>query len=153
MTFREGAIFLIITGLTLLYGSCTFNKSIQPFKSDGCSLFPDRSLVNKENWCECCYEHDLAYWKGGTAEERDNADKLLKQCILDKTQDTALANMMYIGVRFGGSPYFPTWYRWGYGWNYQRGYAPLTSEEEELVSLRIAEVKNTVNDSLKKNCN
>jgi hypothetical protein len=49
---------------------------------------------------------------------------------------------MYIGVRFGGSPYFPTWYRWGYGWNYQRGYAPLTDEEKEMVRVLLEKYEN-----------
>jgi len=35
---------------------------------------------------------------------------------------------MYIGVRLGGHPIFPTWYRWAYGWSYGRGYDPLTDE-------------------------
>ena len=74
------------------------------------------------------------------------ADKLLKECILAKTQDEALANILYIGVRFGGGPYFPTWYRWGYGWNYRRSYASLTKEEKEMVKLRLDEY-NRKNDN------
>jgi len=37
---------------------------------------------------------------------------------------------MYGGVRIGGSPYWPTKFRWGYGWPYLRGYKPLTFEEK-----------------------
>ncbi|MEJ2545710.1 MAG: hypothetical protein P8Y99_16725 [Calditrichaceae bacterium] len=90
-------------------------------------------MSDKEDWCECCLEHDKAYWRGGTEKERAKADSLFKECILARTQNESLAEMMYLGVRLGGSPYFPTWYRWGYGWNYRRGYAPLTSEEKEMA--------------------
>ena len=119
--------------------SCTSQKILKPFSSDGCSLFPDQSLINEDDWYDCCAEHDIAYWQGGTKEERTQADKLFKECILKRTQDKTLANLMYVGVRFGGSPYFPTWYRWGYGWNYQRGYAPLTPEEREMVRDKLDE--------------
>ena len=46
---------------------------------------------------------------------------------------------MYQGVRFGGSPYFYNWYRWGYGWSYERKYQKLTLEEQRLVSDKLFE--------------
>jgi hypothetical protein len=46
---------------------------------------------------------------------------------------------MYLGVRSGGHPVFPTWYRWGYGWTYGRGYKPLTGEEQKRVSKKLEE--------------
>ena len=133
--------FIFIFTCIVFINSCSSTRTLNPFSSDGCSLFPDRSMINEEDWCECCVEHDKAYWQGGTEDERKLADKLFKECILSKTQDETLANMMYIGVRFGGSPYFPTWYRWGYGWNYRRGYAPLTKEEKEIVQMMLKEYK------------
>jgi hypothetical protein len=36
---------------------------------------------------------------------------------------------MFAGVRVGGSPYFPTPFRWGYGWSYPRGYGALSEQE------------------------
>ena len=36
---------------------------------------------------------------------------------------------MWAGVRAGGGPYWPTSYRWAYGWPYTRGYRALTDEE------------------------
>ena len=85
---------------------------LQPFSSDACSLFPNGSLTRRNLWCECCFNHDVAYWKGGTSDERVAADKALRQCVLDKTNDLMLADLMYSGVRSGGSAFFPTWYRW-----------------------------------------
>ena len=114
--------------------SCRDNSELKPFTSDGCSLFPDSSLITKDDWCECCFQHDLAYWKGGTEEERAFADRTLKQCVFEKTQDEALAKIMYEGVRLGGSPYLYNWYRWGYGWSYlnnhREKYQALTEEEQ-----------------------
>ena len=53
--------------------------------------------------------------------------------MLAKTGDAAFAQLMYEGVRAGGSPYFYNWYRWGYGWNYGRLYQELTPEERALA--------------------
>ena len=59
---------------------------------------------------------------GGTKAERLKADEALRECIFKKTGDEKLAKVMYAGVRLGGSPYFYNWYRWGYGWDYDRKY-------------------------------
>jgi hypothetical protein len=110
---------------------------LSDFTSDGCSLFPDRSLINSDDWCDCCFEHDIAYWKGGTEEERLAADVALRECILEKTGNKELADLMYEGVRLGGSPYFYNWYRWGYGWSYERKYQALTPEEEAMAEEKL----------------
>ncbi len=115
--------------------SCSHDVPIQPFSSDGCSLFPDASLITNEDWCECCVEHDIAYWQGGTEQQREAADLKLRQCVTDKTNNQALAKLMYEGVRFGGSPYFYNWYRWGYGWTYERKYQALSAVEQKQVEL------------------
>ena len=122
-------------------------ESLSDFTSDGCSLFPDRSLINSDDWCECCLEHDVAYWQGGTEAQRVIADQMLRDCVLEKTGNQALAEAMYQGVRFGGSPYFYNWYRWGYGWSYQRKYQELSIEEQRLVSEKLVEYFEQVNDS------
>ena len=119
--------------LLLLISACSSEQELAAFTSDGCSLFPDSSLINNDDWCECCVEHDIAYWQGGTKEARESADKKLQQCVLEKTGDVALARVMYEGVRFGGSPYFYNWYRWGYGWSYDRKYQILTHYEQKQV--------------------
>ena len=106
---------------------------LHPFHSDGCSLFPDGTLADKTLWQDCCVEHDLAYWRGGSREEREQADLRLRDCILEKTGDRDLAELVFGGVRAGGAPVFPTWYRWGYGWQYGRGYRDLTGEERRQV--------------------
>jgi hypothetical protein len=42
---------------------------------------------------------------------------------------------MYTGVQLGGSPYFDTAFRWGYGWAYGRGFEELTSDEKRQVEI------------------
>ena len=112
---------------------------LSDFSSDGCSLFVDGTFENPELWKECCLKHDIAYWRGGTEEERASADLAFKSCVAKKTGNAELAELMYQAVRTGGKPYFPTWYRWGYGWPLGRGYKPLNQEEKLLVERKLRE--------------
>lgn len=137
---------LLSAAAMLLIGAITFHLyerpvalEIRDFSSDGCSMFPDQSLINSDDWCRCCFEHDIAYWQGGTEAERAAADLALRQCVLESTGDETLAEMMYQGVRLGGSPYFYNWYRWGYGWNYERKYRPLSQDEQAMVDRKLRE--------------
>lgn len=41
------------------------------FHSDGCSLFPNGTPNSPNLWCGCCLAHDLAYWQGGTALDKE----------------------------------------------------------------------------------
>ena len=129
--------FLLLIVYFCFFIGCGEDSTLSDFKSDGCSLFPDSSLITNDDWCVCCYEHDLAYWKGGTQAERLAADEALKACVLDKTGNKELAEIMFQGVRFGGSPYFYNWYRWGYGWGYDRKYEPLTDQEKSQVAEKL----------------
>jgi hypothetical protein len=89
------------------------------FTSDGCSLWFDG------DWVECCVLHDLAYWRGGTSEERQKADRALEQCVAARGH-IATAGIMYAGVRVGGAWWLPTCFRWGYGWAYPQSGPPGT---------------------------
>ena len=129
-----GAAFILL-GVS----ACSDVNELAPFTSDGCSLFPDSSMITSQDWCSCCFEHDMAYWRGGTESERENADIALRDCVTQRTGNETLANLMYEGVRFGGSPYFYNWYRWGYGWGYERQYQALSDEESALADLMLEE--------------
>lgn len=129
----------LILVLSSFLTACKPQEEIGAFLTDGCSLFPNRSLIDEGDWCDCCFEHDIAYWKGGTEEERMAADEVLRQCVLDRTGDEILANLMFEGVRLGGSPFFPTWYRWGYGWSLDRGYKALSPEEAKVADRKLEE--------------
>lgn len=111
-------------------------ENIKPFTSDGCSSFPDGTFKQKELWLSCCTAHDYAYWKGGTYEERLIADKALELCV-SRVGEPQIAKLMLAGVRVGGSPYFPTSFRWGYGWSYPRWYKALSeSEKKQMLSFK-----------------
>jgi len=85
------------------------------FTTDGCTLSPDGT------WQSCCVEHDMLYWCGGSRAARRFADERLCTCVSEKG-GRALAAIMYWGVRVGGHPWLPTYWRWGYGWPWPHDY-------------------------------
>lgn len=87
----------------------------KPFTSDGCTLWPDGP------WGGCCVAHDYAYWKGGTAKMRKQADKDLRDCVAARGYPV-IGWVMYVGVRLFGSVYWPVPWRWGYGWRYKHAH-------------------------------
>ena len=102
------------------------------FTTDGCSWFPDGNPGQRTSWLDCCIAHDYAYWKGGTRDDRVQADKALKRCVTQRGEP-AVGWLMQFGVRIGGSPLWPTSFRWGYGWPYPRHYRALTEDELRQV--------------------
>lgn len=60
MIFRYAYLVLMLHVLI----ACGASEQLSEFRSDGCSLFPDASVINNDDWCECCVEHDMAYWQG-----------------------------------------------------------------------------------------
>jgi hypothetical protein len=85
------------------------------FTTDGCSAWPDG------DWLECCVEHDTAYWCGGSARARAEADATLGAC-LARRGHPVLGDLMHLGVRIGGHPWLPFPWRWGYGWDWPYPY-------------------------------
>ena len=123
--------------LSLVLSLCLLNHSafaadILPFSTDGCSAFPDGHAEDDTLWRDCCIAHDLAYWAGGSYADRQAADEALALCVAD-VGEPEIAKLMLAGVRVGGSPFFPTSYRWGYGWPYVRGYVPLSETEKQQI--------------------
>ena len=96
-----------------VFNGSSLSGSLPPhaFKPDGCSCWPDG------DWLECCVNHDLLYWIGGTREERKDADQELRKCVTEKGHPI-VGQVMYLGVRIGGVWWLPTPFRWGFGWNY-----------------------------------
>lgn len=119
---------------------------LKSFTTDGCSAFPDGTFNNNSLWLDCCIRHDIAYWKGGSFEDRRAADEVLKECVAN-IGEPGIARLMEAGVRLGGTPYFPTTYRWGYGWSYARGYKTLDAEEQAQVHRKLNELRQVL-DSL-----
>ena len=118
--------------LLIAYTALSHGDELKPFTSDGCSAFPDGTLQQKELWLSCCTAHDLAYWQGGTYQQRLDADLTLNSCVSSIGQKE-IALIMLAGVRVGGSPFLPTPFRWGYGWPYPRFYNELNKQELKQV--------------------
>ncbi len=114
-------------------GHPAYAGQLKPFTSDGCSAFPDGNRKQNELWLDCCTQHDLAYWKGGTYQERLQADTKLRKCV-SKVGEEEIAALMLAGVRVGGTPFLPTSFRWGYGWPYPRLYQALTAVEIKQIA-------------------
>ena len=145
-----GKIILIFVFMQI--STVLIAAEIKPFTTDGCSVFPDGTSDHQSLWMNCCIRHDLAYWKGGTYKERVKADNDLKKCV-ENTGEKEISELMLAGVQIGGSPYFPTPYRWGYGWSYPGGYKTLTAEERSEIKnkLEMFEVMiRHISDQLKK---
>lgn len=118
---------ILLIAIMIVAVGCSSYPGIRPFKTDGCSMCPDGS------WGHCCEAHDIPYWKGGTAGERWDADVAMFKCVREET-NWLWASVMFVGVRIGGFPYWPFPWRWGFGWDYAKGYGKLTPEEEAMVN-------------------
>ena len=129
--------FVLLLGFICLSACKNDEVKLADFTSDGCSLFVDGTFENPDLWKECCLKHDIAYWQGGTKEERETADFAFRECVQKKTGNAELAELMYQAVRTGGEPYYPTWYRWGYGWPIGRGYKSLSKSEMLQVETKL----------------
>lgn len=115
------------------------------FTTDGCSAFLDRPLFSHaRSWAHCCVSHDLAYWQGGTLEDRVQADEELFSCVENSLggKGYGLPVLIWLGVKAGGSPYGsynPFYWRWGYGWS-ESGYHELSKEEKLEVAEKLTRV-------------
>ena len=137
----QGPIILMfgLFGLCFACPSATADE-LKPFTTDGCSSFPDGTLAHQSLWLQCCIQHDLSYWIGGTREQRLAADQKLEQCVA-KVGEPDIARLMLAGVRVGGSPYLPTSFRWGYGWSWPRGYQSITEIEKNQIKLSLTNLQ------------
>lgn len=127
--------------LALAATSCATPGTIRPFTTDGCSRFPDGTPAQQTLWLACCTAHDHAYWQGGSYAERYQADLALRRCVAG-VGEPGIAALMLAGVRVGGSPLWPTRFRWGYGWPWPRGYGALTPEERAQVERALRDTRN-----------
>lgn len=109
--------------------------TLRPFTSDGCSASPDGvPLTSKSQaWLDCCIDHDLEYWGGGSKSDKRSADSKFKKCIQDKGYES-VAYLYHKSVSVVPSAKTNFTYRWGYGWNYKRPYKPLNSVEKNQMT-------------------
>jgi len=86
------------------------------FTTDGCSMSPDG------DWSDCCVDHDIAYWCGGSRDDRREADRRLASCVVARGHSHGFGECVRLAVRAGGVPWKPFPWRWAYGWEGLRGY-------------------------------
>lgn len=136
-------LFLFLLSTTALA------SEIKSFTSDGCSAFPDGTISQHSLWSNCCFLHDLDYWKGGTEEEKNIADYNLQSCVKN-VGEPHIAKMMLAGVKVGGSPFLNTPFRWGYGWPYGRGYKALSQSDKLQAAQKLEALKVVIDDEIQR---
>lgn len=139
--FLSAAFFMSAIALSASLSSPAAANSLKPFTTDGCSLWIDGTPEQPHLWRHCCVAHDLAYWQGGSKADRQQADADILTCV-KQAQGPGMAQYMYANVRWGGSPYWMSSYRWGYGWDYldgiwPRGYKVPTAEEQAQIAAQL----------------
>ncbi|MEE2671972.1 MAG: hypothetical protein VYA54_09685 [Bdellovibrionota bacterium] len=105
-----------------------YDNEIADFTSDGCSMIYDSPA-----YIDCCKIHDYAYWQGGPEVLKEKADSDFSACVEKGTRSSTLAGLFQRGVEIGGHPQWNRSFRWGYGWKYNKGFAPLSKREQGLV--------------------
>ena len=134
--------------LLFLFSITTQAAEIKAFTSDGCSVFPDGTFLEQSLWSNCCFSHDLTYWKGGTEKQRRDADLSLKLCV-ESLGKPNIAKLMLAGVQVGGSPLLNTPFRWAYGWPYGRGYKALSESDKLQVKQKLNVFKLLIDEQIK----
>lgn len=161
----------ILVLLTIFFASTAWAQSfppereMRPFKTDGCTMAPEGTINRPNLFHNCCVEHDLRMWGGGTKSERKTADWGLRTCIR-KLAGPGYADIYYNAVRLGRlSPVTIRSKRWGNAWYEFDGYRELNEEEitrlleavslleidEEMKNAYIKELEERLNSTLSHN--
>lgn len=105
-----------------LFMSLSFGYKLLPFCTDGCSVVGNKTSTSYV----CCVHHDLAYWAGGSREDKYRADGRFYQCLL-KTEGKKVAETYAGAVALYGDPY------WGTDWLGRPRFKKLTKEEKAIL--------------------
>lgn len=103
-------------GLDSLYDKIYSDPPDVPFQSDGASCFPDK--VGDVDIYPAAFFHDLKYWAGRPGEYRERcvADHELAIDVINMCGgEPWLSDLIFSGVRAGGSEKLSTRWRWGFG--------------------------------------
>ena len=85
------------------------------FVSDGCTMWPN--ISNGISIYEACFLHDLKYWCGHPGEDVDRlkADAELMIDVSHIRNSVKMAEIMFHGVRKGGTEHLKLAFSWGFG--------------------------------------
>ena len=91
------------------------NPPAKTFISDGCTMWPD--ITNGISIYEACFLHDLKYWCGHPREDvaRLKADAELMMDVARIRDSVKMAELMFHGVRRGGTEHIKRAFSWGFG--------------------------------------
>ncbi len=117
--------FFILTITSFAYAN-----ELKPFVTDYCTMFVDGTSSRPTLWRDCCIEHDIRYWFGGTSANKDKADIELKSCV-KHVAGLTWANLIYVGVRAGHYSPIKGKYKWSWGWENKRNNAEEISDQEK----------------------
>lgn len=106
---------------------------LKSFETDYCTYFPEGTIFRPGVWKECCFNHDLRYWFGGSKKDMKKADLKLKSCVSRKA-GSFYGNMMYYGVRAGHLSPIKNKRKWSWGWKKKRSFAPLSEPEIRIIN-------------------
>jgi hypothetical protein len=130
--------FIMSVGTLSANVESSYTNTLNIFETDGCSIVPDGTIIDPLKWRNCCVDHDIHYWMGGTRDDRLLADEEFKSC-MELKRSPAWAIIYYLGVRLNAHPGTGMSYQWGYGWEENRGYQPLTTEEYSNALFKLPE--------------
>ncbi len=139
------SLSMIIIFLSISF-TINAHANLALFETDFCTMFVEGTKENPELWKDCCIEHDLRYWFGGSSKDQDLADERLKACVEKKGEKT-WAIIMYNAIRLGHYSPVKHKYQWSWGWITKREKKALNAEEKELVKSEILKL-NYSNDFL-----
>lgn len=143
---RSKKHFLIFQSLLLmavpLCPSSSYSESprvLQSFVSDGCSV---PNSLNHANWESCCVAHDYAYWKGGTKEEKRQADVKFHRCLKERNATDIEMETWFTAVYELGDS------RWGSGWTPRKlsTFEALTQVEKNLIQKKVKAIERECSD-------
>src|SRR5665647_529188 len=122
------SIFLLAAAITSVSA-----REIKPFTTDYCTGYFEGTRSHPGLWKDCCLEHDLYFWAGGSSQERNQADKRLRACVADKGTPIH-ARLIYWGVKLGSkSPIKIKGKHWGNGLSDSPTYLSLTPEQVRVI--------------------
>ena len=107
-----------IEGLRVVANSQTGVLPPRAFTTDGCSIWVNSFFGT--DITDLCIEHDMKYWKGGSAQDREKADSVLRESVNERIP--FMGDIMYLGIRVFAHPIVPAPWRWGYGFDYPYKY-------------------------------
>lgn len=133
---------MIMLILSIFIIGCPSEPHIKPFIAEGCAIFQNTNFkaiaVNDTddtgNWCRCCLEFDIAYWRGGSQVQQETAKQRLRDCVYQKTRNKPFADQLYSEAEKNGGNYFSQWPDWGYGWTETKGFSVLNQRQLDIAN-------------------